>query len=104
MLVGLAEDEFVVSEPERVPVERHRVQVDVRVAALRLAGRRAVKVPDRQLCRIGGAGWGGAAGPQSTSRPSKEGYRERSGINETSSVFLACDSLFAPFAKGKGVI
>ena len=48
-LVSLAEDNLVVAEPERISVERHRVEVDVRVGALCLAGARAVKVPDRQL-------------------------------------------------------
>ena len=48
-LVSLAEDNLVVAEAERVPVERHRVKVDVRVGALRLPGARAVKVPDRQF-------------------------------------------------------
>ena len=48
-LVRLAEDDLVVAEAERVPVERHRVKVDVRVGALRLPGARAVKVPDRQF-------------------------------------------------------
>ena len=48
-LVGLAEDDLVVAEAEGVPVERHRVQVDVRVGALGLARAGAVKVPDWQL-------------------------------------------------------
>ena len=48
-LVGLAEDDLVVAEAEGVPVERHRVQVYVRVGSLGLAGAGAVKVPDRQL-------------------------------------------------------
>ena len=48
-LVRLAEDDLVVAESKRVAVERHRVQVDVRVGALGLAGARAVKVPDRQF-------------------------------------------------------
>ena len=48
-LVSLAEDDLVVAEAERVPVERHRVKVDVRVGALRLPGARPVKVPDRQF-------------------------------------------------------
>ena len=48
-LVRFAEDDLVVTEAKRISVERHRVQVDVRVGALRLAGARAVKVPDRQL-------------------------------------------------------
>ena len=48
-LVGLAEDDLVVAEAEGVPVERHRVQVNVRVGSLGLARAGAVKVPDWQL-------------------------------------------------------
>ena len=48
-LVGLAEDDLVVAEAERVPVQRHRVQVNVRVGALGLARAGAVKVPDWQF-------------------------------------------------------
>ena len=49
VLVRLAQDELVFSEPERVPVEGHRIKVDVRVRALGLTGGAAIEVPDRQL-------------------------------------------------------
>jgi hypothetical protein len=49
VLVGLAEDQLVRPAPERVAVDGARVEVDVRVAAFRLAGRASVKVPDGQL-------------------------------------------------------
>ena len=38
VLVSLAEDELVVAQAKRVAVDRHRVQVDVRVRALGLPG------------------------------------------------------------------
>ena len=36
VFVGLTEDQFVVAEPEGVPIQRHRVQVHVTVVALGL--------------------------------------------------------------------
>jgi hypothetical protein len=52
VLVRLAEDQLIVPEPERVPVEGHRVEVDVRVGALGLPGRAAIEVPDWQLWKV----------------------------------------------------
>ena len=49
VLVGLAHDDLVVAEAEGVAVHGHRVQVDVRVGALGLAGRGAIVVPDGKL-------------------------------------------------------
>lgn len=49
VLVGFTKDQLVVSKTERIPVHGHRVQVDIRVAALGLAGRAAIKVPNRQF-------------------------------------------------------
>ena len=51
VLVGLAHDDLVVAEAEGVAVHGHRVEVDVRVGALGLAGRGAIVVPDGKLCK-----------------------------------------------------
>ena len=48
---GLAEEQFVLASPERVPEERHWVKVDVRVGTLGLVRAGAVKVPDGAFCK-----------------------------------------------------
>ena len=50
VLEGLAQDDLVVAQAERVPVHGHGIEVDVGVGALGLAGGGAIKVPDGELC------------------------------------------------------
>ena len=50
VLVGVAENESVVAQVKGIPVDSHRIEVDVRVAALGLVSRAAVIVPNRQFC------------------------------------------------------
>ena len=49
VFVGLAEDQFVVVQPEGVCVDGNGVEVGVRVLALGLTGAAAVEVPDGKL-------------------------------------------------------
>ena len=49
VLVGLAEDNLVVSQPEGILVHGNGVQVDVGVGTLGLSGGGAIEVPDGKL-------------------------------------------------------
>ena len=46
VLVGLAEDNLVVSQPEGIFVQGNRVKVDIRVGALSLSSGGSIEVPD----------------------------------------------------------
>jgi len=50
VLVGLAQHDLVLAQTEGVPIQSAGVQVNVAVAALCLAGRGTVEVPDWQFC------------------------------------------------------
>lgn len=49
VLESLTKDQFVVAQPEGVPVHGHRVEVSVGVVALGLACGAAIEVPDWQF-------------------------------------------------------
>lgn len=49
MLIGVAEDELVISQPERVLKHGHWDQVRVRVATLRLVAGATIVVPLGQI-------------------------------------------------------
>ena len=51
MLVGLAQDQLVVAQPERVPVHGDGVKVHIGVASFGLTGRASIKIPDWQFCK-----------------------------------------------------
>lgn len=48
-LVGIAHDQNVVATPEGILVDGHRIQISVRVAALRLVARAAIVIPNGQF-------------------------------------------------------
>lgn len=52
VLVGVAHDQDVVAASKRILVHGHRIQIGVRVAALRLIARAAIVVPHGQLCKV----------------------------------------------------
>lgn len=47
--IRLAKNNFVMRQPERVPVKGDWMQEDITVASVSLACRRAVEIPDWQL-------------------------------------------------------
>ena len=49
VFVSVAEDQSVISQVERIPIDGHRVQIDVRVAAFSLIGRTAIVIPNGQF-------------------------------------------------------
>ena len=51
MLVGLAQHQLVVAQPEGVPVHGHGVKVHIGVASFGLTGRASIKIPDWQFCK-----------------------------------------------------
>lgn len=50
VLVRLAEDESVVAQVERIPVDGHGVEIDIGIASFRLVCGAAVIVPNWQFC------------------------------------------------------
>ena len=50
VLVGLAKNNLVISQPEGILVHCNGVEVHVGVGALGLAGGGSIEVPDRKLC------------------------------------------------------
>ena len=51
VLVGLAQHQLVVAQPEGVPVHGHGVKVHIGVASFGLTGRASIKIPDWQFCK-----------------------------------------------------
>ncbi len=49
VLVRVAKDESVVSQVERVPIDGHWIQIDVRVAAFCLISRATIVIPNGQF-------------------------------------------------------